>query len=135
MLPGDIVRTPSRPIATSSGPWSLQGIGGISVHAGKVRSPAAVSSQPRNLIFFVEMGRATNMSTPQRSFPDHLYVDVPTITERSSLIVLIVCIFAAAVYVSTGFMIFHPFVAAVAGFAAVIFYFIGRLTRKEFSKK
>jgi len=75
------------------------------------------------------------MAVKQRPFPDHLYVDVPTVTERLSLIVLVFCIFAAVVYASTGFMIVHPFVAAVAGFAAVIFYFVGRLTRKEFSKK
>lgn len=87
------------------------------------------------LVGIPAMGKATQVQIGKRAYLDRHYVDVPTITRRSSLIVLLVCIFSVITYTTTGFMILHPFAAAVIGVASIIFYLIGKMTRKEFSKK
>lgn len=54
-------------------------------------------------------------------------VEASSVTKGTSLVVFAFCVFAMVLYATTGFMAVHPFVSVVVGFAASIFYFIGRM--------
>jgi hypothetical protein len=69
---------------------------------------------------------------PQRTFPDHFYIDVSTIARLASTLVMLICLFALLLYVVTGFIMIDPLIATITIIGCVGFYLMGAHTRREY---
>jgi len=58
-------------------------------------------------------------------------VDVATVAKKGSLIVLVICVFALFLYVTTGFIVIHPYFAALSILACGVFYTMGTVLERS----
>ena len=79
------------------------------------------------LLFQVEGSSDMSAAPTERPYPDHMYVDIPTITKTTSAIVLLICIFSLVVYGMTGVRIIQPLISVVVGFVSGMFYGMGEM--------
>jgi hypothetical protein len=125
MAEGDIIST-TRSTSTAPSPWSGNG---RSIE--EVRP--IVSSGYGRLVFFVLGGDI--VSKPQvehRPLPDHMYVDIPTLTKNLSLIAIVVCVLSIAVSWATKFSAIQPFLAALIIVASATFYVMAKLIKRSY---
>jgi hypothetical protein len=73
----------------------------------------------------------TDMSKVQRvrPLPDHLYVDVLTVTKYTSTTILAFCLLSIVVFLVTGFSAIQPVLAALIDTAAVTFFLMDEIIR------
>lgn len=114
----------SRVIGTRRGGWSDRGYTPIDVRP-------VVVSRPDHVVVFVLGGDVMKNLQPEKSFPEHMYVDVPTIAKTTSALVLLVCLFSLIVSWATGFNMIYPLIAAFVLIGAGVFYAMGRLLAKR----
>ena len=69
-----------------------------------------------------------------RAYPEHLYVDVPTLARRGSRLVFLICLFALLMWAITGFSMIHPFIAVITMIGAIAFYIMGMITEKSYKR-
>ena len=66
-----------------------------------------------------------------RPLPDHLYVDVPTITKKLSLAVFLICVLSLLVFAVTGFSAVQPIIAILFAIASGTFYTMAEIVRRS----
>ena len=70
--------------------------------------------------------RAANMLSDQkRPLPDHMYVDIATITKTASALIFLLCLFSLAIGFLTKFYVIQPFVSTVIAFSSIVFFAMG----------
>lgn len=72
--------------------------------------------------------------TAARPYPDHLYIDAPTLAKRGSRLVFLVCLFALLIWAITGFSMIHPFIATITMIGSIAFYIMGTITEKSYKQ-
>jgi hypothetical protein len=65
-------------------------------------------------------------------FPAYLYVDIPTVTRQTSLLVLLICLFSLSLSWLTGFNMIYPFISLIVAIGAIIFYLIAILMGRQY---
>jgi hypothetical protein len=69
----------------------------------------------------------------KRPLPDHLYVDIPTVTSTISKLVFLVCIFSLAMSFLADVDMIHPFVAIIISIGCICFYIMSRMVANKYS--
>jgi hypothetical protein len=78
--------------------------------------------------------RASDMAPPaKRPLPDHLYVDIPTVTSTMSKLVLLVCMFSLAMSFLADVDMIHPFAAIIISIGCICFYIMSRMVVNKYS--
>lgn len=78
---------------------------------------------------------APTTHTRPRRYPDHMYVDVPTVVRRLSGSVALLCTFSFVLSILTGFTIVQRFASVVITVAAIGFYLIAELIGRHHRNK
>lgn len=115
-------------IPAASGPWGshTQSIISSEEVGSKITVASAVQS-PRFTVLFVTADGATVIPKSTRPLPDHMYVDAGTVTKKSSLLVLLICLFSLGISILTDFDLINPIFSIIGACAAAGFYVIGRM--------
>jgi predicted tellurium resistance membrane protein TerC len=71
----------------------------------------------------------------KRPYPDHMYVDIATVTKSISATILFVCAFSLVISFLTQFTIINRYVSVTIGFAAIAFYLMGGMLRQSQKRK
>jgi hypothetical protein len=69
----------------------------------------------------------------KRPLPDHLYVDVPTVTSTISKLVFLVCMFSLAMSFLADVDMIHPFAAIIISICCICFYIMSRMVVNKYS--
>jgi hypothetical protein len=129
-------QAPSQPVATPGG-WSISPQRSDQFPGRQIAIPqnvgrgAPLPLQQRPFILLMVGGAEMSKPQVQRPFPDHLYIDVPTVTKNIALAVFSVCILSVLAFAVTGFAAIHPFVAILGASGAAIIYLMAGIIKRS----
>ena len=80
----------------------------------------------------VDLGSDKTRSA-NRALPDHLYVDIPTVTSTISKLVFLVCLFSLGMSFVANVDMIHPLAAIVIAIGCICFYIMSRMVLNQYS--